>query len=183
MWTYLYDQMDISLPLEVGGRLGIQIPGHSSPRYSSLHRVSGTLCGRAATGSQNLWLVTLLSFSIELIPSSVSQCELNDYGGGDSDDSDGDDTHQHVYNTRKCCIRIRSRPRVHPSPHSAKPSTTPIDDPMATVRKGSSTLGMRTIHVCLPHSPSPNQHTNPLRIPTVFHSTMHNPLLEPPRSP
>jgi len=102
-------------------------------------------------------------------PRHNRQCELNDYGGGHSDgsdDSDGSnssndhDTHQHVYNTCKRCIRNHPRPRVHASPQSAKPSTTPIGEqhhPMETVRKFTSTLGMRTIHVCLPYSPSPNQ--------------------------
>ena len=66
-------------------------------------------------------------------------------------------THQYVFNTRKRCIRSRSRPRVHHSPHSANPSTTPIHEqhhPMETVRGRSR--GVCTIHVCYLQSPSQN---------------------------
>jgi len=115
-------------------------------------------------------------------PRHNRQCELNDYG---SDGSDNCDTHQHVYSTRKRCIRNRPRPRVHACPQSAKPSTTPIGEqhhPMEAMRRCSSTRGMRTIHVCFLHSPSSNHHANPLLIPTAFRSTMQIPPLGPPRS-
>jgi len=136
------------------------------------------LCDRAATGPQNLWLVSISSFSIKFIPSPVPsprhdrQRELNDYSDGDA--------HQRVYNTLKRCTHSHSRPRA------TKPSTTPIGEqhhPMEPVRRGSSTRGMRTIHVCFLHSTSSNHHANPLLIPIAFHSTMQIPLLEPPRSP
>jgi hypothetical protein len=121
--TCLYDQMDMSLPPEVGGRRdGCHVLSHRSG-------ASGPL-----TGSQSVWLVTISLFSIEPIPFLVPPSP-HDCGGGDNDDNNDDndndnysDTNQHVYNTRKYCIRCRPRPCVHAFPHSAKPSTTPIGE-------------------------------------------------------
>ena len=112
------------------------------------------------------------------------RCKLNDYDGDDSDD--GNDTYQHVYKIRKRCIRSCPHARVRASTNSAKPSATPIGEhhhPMATVHERSSTLRMRTIHVCHPQSSFPNQYASPLVISTAFHSTMQTPPPEPLRSP
>ena len=104
---------------------------------------------------------------IEFIPLLAPHCEPNGfYDGGDNDDSDDDDddgkdTCQYVFNTYEYWSRSRLRLCVHPSPHSAKSSTMPINEqqyPMAAVHKISNTHGVCKLHVCLPQSPFSNQY-------------------------